>query len=85
MSVAGYGRGCAGAMSCMEGYTLEMGRQDGALCTHLKFRDRYSRAPTGPGIVLGSRSDPSVIFEAGIRIRAVFGAAGIKLVVSRRI
>ena len=41
--------------------------------------------PAGPGIVLGSGSDPSVIFEAGIRIPAVFGAAGIKLVVSRRI
>jgi hypothetical protein len=43
------------------------------------------RAPAGSGIVLGSGSDPSVIFEAGIRIPAVFGAAGIKLVVSRRI
>ena len=44
-----------------------------------------SRGPAGPGIVPGSGSDPSVIFEAGIRIPAVFGAVGIKLVVSRRI
>ena len=43
------------------------------------------RGPAGPGIVPGSGSDPSVIFEAGIRIPAVFGAVGIKLVVSRRI
>ena len=35
--------------------------------------------------MLGSGSDPSVIFEAGIWILAVLGAAGIKLVVSRRI
>ena len=43
------------------------------------------RGPAGLGIVPGSGSDPSVIFEAGIRIPAVFGAVGIKLVVSRRI
>ena len=44
-----------------------------------------TRDPAGPGIVPGSGSDPSVTFEAGIRIPAVFGAVGIKLMVSRRI
>ena len=31
----------------LEGYTLEMGRRDGALCTHLEFRGRYSYTNSG--------------------------------------
>ena len=44
-----------------------------------------ARGPTGPGIMPGSGSNLSIIFEAGIQIPAVFGAVGIKLVVSQQI
>ena len=42
MGVLGYGRDRVCWGHVLGGYTLEMGHRDGALCTHLKFRDRYN-------------------------------------------